>query len=48
MKFISRIRDYCEFVKIGHTLFSNGVEIWSPIVSVFLGKLGFNAEPVKH
>ncbi len=36
------------FAKNGHTLFSSGVEVWSPIVSEFLGKLGFNAEPVKH
>ncbi|EJL88377.1 dienelactone hydrolase-like enzyme [Herbaspirillum sp. CF444] len=36
------------FAKNGHTLFSNGVEIWSPIVAEFLGKQGFNAAPVKH
>jgi len=36
------------FAKNGHTLFSNGVEIWSPVVSEFLGKLGFHAEPLKH
>lgn len=35
------------FAKNGHTLFANGTEIWSPIVAEFLGKLGFNAEPVK-
>ena len=36
------------FAKNGHTLFANGVEIWSPIVAEFLGKQGFNAAPVKH
>ncbi|WP_034293461.1 S9 family peptidase [Herbaspirillum sp. RV1423] len=36
------------FAKNGHTLFSNGVDIWSPIVAEFIGKLGFNAEPLKH
>lgn len=36
------------FAKNGHTLFANGVEVWSPVVAEFLGKQGFNAEPVKH
>jgi len=36
------------FAKNGHTLFANGVEVWSPIVAEFLGKQGFNAEPIKH
>lgn len=36
------------FAKNGHTLFANGTEIWTPVVAEFLGKLGFNAEPVKH
>lgn len=36
------------FAKNGHTLFANGTEIWTPVVAEFLGKLGFNAEPLKH
>jgi len=36
------------FAKNGHTLFSQGVEIWSPIVAQFLGNLGFPAQPLTH
>jgi dienelactone hydrolase len=36
------------FARNGHTLFSNGTRIWSPVVAEFLGKVGFSAEPVKH
>lgn len=35
------------FARNGHTLFSSGVEIWAPVVSEFLVKLGFPGEPVK-
>lgn len=34
------------FAKNGHTLFANGVEIWAPLVSEFLVKLGFAGQPV--
>lgn len=33
------------FAKNGHTLFSSGVEIWEPVVSAFLNKLGFPGQP---
>lgn len=36
------------FGKNGHLLFSNGVDIWSPIVSAFLEKLGFAGQPLKR
>ncbi|MBO9538659.1 prolyl oligopeptidase family serine peptidase [Herbaspirillum sp.] len=36
------------FGKNGHLLFSNGMEIWSPIVSAFLEKLGFAGQPLKR
>lgn len=36
------------FATNGHTLFANGMDIWSPIVADFLGKLQFNATPIKH
>jgi len=36
------------FGKNGHVLFSKGMDIWSPIVSQFLGKLGFPEQPLAH
>jgi dienelactone hydrolase len=33
------------FAENGHTLFSNGTEIWSPVVTDFLRKINFNADP---
>ena len=36
------------FGKNGHLLFSGGVEIWSPIVSAFLEKLGFPGQQPKQ
>lgn len=32
----------------GHMLFAKGIDIWSPVVAEFLGKIGFPAEPLKH
>lgn len=32
------------FAKNGHTLFAGGMEIWSPLVSAFLDKLGLGAK----
>lgn len=34
------------FATNGHTLFSSGIDIWSPMVAEFLDKLGFPAKPV--
>ncbi|MBP0599908.1 prolyl oligopeptidase family serine peptidase [Herbaspirillum sp. LeCh32-8] len=35
------------FAKNGHTLFSSGMEVWAPLVSEFLVKMGFPGQPLK-
>ncbi|MBB3211680.1 dienelactone hydrolase [Herbaspirillum sp. Sphag1AN] len=36
------------FKENGHFLFAGGINIWSPVVAEFLGKMGFPAEPLTH